>query len=219
MRMDGLALRCSFGSFVAALFSILSALAPAATTAQVVDPGVRTASTDNGPPPPLTGLTSDELAFFQDGLARFSSVKVVNSPTGDNSGLGPRFNSNSCQSCHAQPFVGGSSPAVNPLPAIASAAGATNALPWFIVSNGPIREVRFVSSNGVPDGGVHDLFVVTGRNDVASDCNISQPDFTPAGDGLSGRGGNRNIVFRIFLKVTNAEGLSSETFRDVPLVR
>src|SRR5216110_1449992 len=176
---------------LAALLVASSALTAPAAVAQVIDPGVRQAGTDNGPPPPLAGLTADELAFFQDGLARFSAVKMVRSPTGDNSGLGPRFNSNSCASCHIQPVVGGSSPSVNPLPAVAHADGATNAVPWFIVSNGPIREARFVS-----DGGVHDLFVVTNRSDAAG-CLIAQPSFAPAGNGLTGQGGNPNIVYRI----------------------
>jgi hypothetical protein len=59
---------------VAALLVGLSALGAAAALAQATDPGVRRAAADNGPPPPLAGLTSDESAFFQDGLARFSSV-------------------------------------------------------------------------------------------------------------------------------------------------
>jgi CxxC motif-containing protein (DUF1111 family) len=164
--------------------------------AQVSDPGVRHASTDHLPPPPLPGLTAYELTYFQDGLARFTSVKVVVSPTGDNSGLGPRFNSNQCSSCHVQPFIGGSSPAINPLPAVASADGATNFVPWFIVKQGPIREARFVLSHGRPDGGVHNLFVITGRSD-AGGCSISQPDFGPAGDGRTGRGGNPDVIFRI----------------------
>jgi CxxC motif-containing protein (DUF1111 family) len=179
---------------------ILAVSVFAAQAAPVTDPGVRHAASDGASPAPLPGLTADELAFFQDGLARFSAVKVVASASGDNSGLGPRFNSNSCGSCHVQPVIGGTSPPVNPLmgpTGVASAAGATNSVPWFIVPNGPIREARFIASNGVPDGGVHDLFVVTGRNDVASDCNISQPSFTPAGDGLTGRGGNPNVVYRI----------------------
>jgi CxxC motif-containing protein (DUF1111 family) len=175
-----------------------------AAHAQATDPGVRHAAADNGPPPPLAGLTADELAFFQDGLARFSSVKVVVSPTGDNSGLGPRFNSNQCSSCHLQPFVGGTSPAVNPLLAVASADGATNTVPWFITQNGPIREARFVASNGVPDGGVHNLFVITGRSDVGSSCTIAQPDFAQAGNALTGQGGNPNIVFRIPTPVLGA---------------
>ena len=182
----------------AALPFALSALGATAALAQAIDPGVRQAATDNGPPPALAGASADELNFFQDGLARFSSVKVVLSPTGDNSGLGPRFNSNQCSSCHLQPFVGGSSPAINPLPAVAGAGGATNTVPWFIVPNGPIREARFVS-----DGGVHDLFVVTGRSD-APGCIIAQPVFIPAGNGLTGQGGNRNVVYRIPTPVLGA---------------
>ena len=72
-------------------------------------------------------------------LTRFSNVKTVVSPTGDNSGLGPRFNSNQCSSCHLQPVIGGSSPAINPLLSVASADGARNSVPWFITANGPIR--------------------------------------------------------------------------------
>jgi CxxC motif-containing protein (DUF1111 family) len=183
-------------AMLAALLVAVSVLGSTASLAQATDPGVRHAAADSGPPPPLAGLTADELTFFQDGLARFSTVKVVASATGDNSGLGPRYNSDQCSSCHLQPFVGGSSPAVNPLLAVASADGATNTVPWFITKNGPIREVRFVVSNGLPDGGVHNLFVITGRSDAGS-CNLAQPDFGPAGNGLTGQGGNRNIVFRI----------------------
>jgi CxxC motif-containing protein (DUF1111 family) len=186
-----------------ALLVGLSVLFSTPSLAQAIDPGVRQAPADNGPPPPLAGLTADELAFFQDGLARFSSVKVVVSATGDNSGLGPRFNSNQCSSCHLQPFIGGTSPAVNPLLAVASADSATNTVPWFITQNGPIREARFVTSHGVPDGGVHDLFVITGRKDAVG-CNIAQPDFAPPGNGLTGQGGNRNIVFRIPTPVLGA---------------
>jgi CxxC motif-containing protein (DUF1111 family) len=69
-------------------------------------------------------------------------------------------------------------------------------VPWFVVPNGPVREARFQKSNGVADGGVHDLFVITGRAD-APGCNIAQPDFLPAGNPLTGQGGNPNIIFRI----------------------
>ncbi len=71
--------------------------------------------------------------------------------------------------------MGGSSPAQNPLLGVATAEGAANVIPWFITANGPIREARFVESNGVYDGGVHNLFVVSGRSDAGS-CNIVQPD-------------------------------------------
>lgn len=168
--------------------------------AQPSDPGVRHEPLDNTVPRPISGLGADELAFFQDGLARFGAVEVVSganpSSLRSGNGLGPRFNSNSCQSCHLQPNVGGSSPARNPLIGVATADGANNVIPWFIVPNGPIREARFVESNGVSDGGVHNLFVVSGRYD-AGNCAIVQPTFTPAGNPASGQGGNRNIVFRI----------------------
>ncbi|HYM28668.1 MAG TPA: di-heme oxidoredictase family protein, partial [Steroidobacteraceae bacterium] len=187
-------------TLVVGVFAVTTAAAQvpaAASFGGVRDPGVRQAATDGQPPPPLAGMTSDEMTFYQDGLARFQTVEVVTGAVpGQGNGLGPRFNSNSCSSCHGQPFVGGSSPIVNPLPAIAVEQGADNQVPWFITRNGPIREVRFVSSNGVPDGGVHDLWVISGRADAGS-CKIAQPSFLPAGDPVSGLGGNRNIVFRI----------------------
>ena len=157
-----------------------------------VDPGVR-----KGPPgagTALKGLTADETAFFLDGQARFAEVEIVTK--GSNNGLGPRFNSNQCFSCHSQPDAGGSSPGQNPLFEVARSNGAKNTVPWFIAQDGPIREARFKQSNGVDDGGVHNLFVITGRTD-APGCNIAQPDFLPAGNPLTGQGGNPNIVFRI----------------------
>jgi CxxC motif-containing protein (DUF1111 family) len=175
------------------------AFAPPAA-ARPIDPGVRHDPSDNAGPQPIAGLVADELAFFEDGFARFGETEVVSgagaSALRTGNGLGPVFNSNSCQSCHTQPNVGGSSPALNPLISIASADGATNAIPWFIAANGPIREARFVTSNGVADGGVHNLFVVTGRLDAGT-CTLTQPTFSPAGNPLSGQGGNRNMVFRI----------------------
>jgi CxxC motif-containing protein (DUF1111 family) len=180
-------------------FSLLAAVAAYATNsiAQAVDPGVRRAAADNTTPEPLPGLGSDELSFFEDGLVRFNAVEVVTgATTTQGNGLGPRYNSNQCASCHLQPNVGGSSPAANPLMGISNADGASNSIPWFITANGPVREARFVRSNGVYDGGVHNLFVITGRADAGS-CNIAQPDFGSAGDPLTGRGGNSNVVFRI----------------------
>jgi CxxC motif-containing protein (DUF1111 family) len=169
-------------------------LAPLAGFGEAQDPGVRKAATDGGTPPSLPGLTTDEQTFFQDGMTRFQDVEVVSG--GTNNGLGPRFNSNQCSSCHQQPFVGGSSPAANPLIAVAHADGATNQVPWFIAPNGPVREARFKTSNGVPDGGVHNTFVITGRTD-AGGCSMAQPDFTPAGNAVTGQGGNPNVIFRI----------------------
>jgi CxxC motif-containing protein (DUF1111 family) len=158
-----------------------------------VDPGVRGGSAGAGGP--LNGLAADETAFFQDGQSRFAEVEVV--ANGANNGLGPRFNSNQCLSCHAQPSGGGSSPLHNPQIAVAALNGAKNTIPWFITQNGPTREARFKrNSNGTSDGGVHAVFVITGRSD-APGCNIAQPDFLPAGNPQTGRGGNPNIIFRI----------------------
>ncbi|HXW13674.1 MAG TPA: di-heme oxidoredictase family protein [Terriglobia bacterium] len=158
-----------------------------------VDPGVRGGTPGAGGP--MNNLTADERTFFQDGFTRFAEIEVV--AGGNNNGLGPRFNSNQCLSCHSQPAPGGSSPANNPLIAVASLNGARNNVPWFITPNGPVREARFKRNpNGSNDGEVHNLFVITGRTD-APGCSISQPDFRPAGNSLTGQGGNSNIIFRI----------------------
>jgi CxxC motif-containing protein (DUF1111 family) len=158
-----------------------------------VDPGVRGGAPGAGAA--LKTLSADEAAFFQDGRNRFVEIESVTG--GQSNGLGARFNSNSCQSCHAQPSVGGSSPAANPLIAIATLNGAKNVVPWFIAQKGPIREARFKQSpDGTNDGSVHNLFVITGRNDAAG-CNIAQPNFLPVGNPLTGQGGNPNIIFRI----------------------
>jgi len=180
-----------------ALFAAVLAMSCLRMSAQNIkvakDPGVRSGAAGAGGP--LPGLTTDETAFFQDGLTRFADIEVVTG--GNNNGLGPRFNSNQCLSCHSQPAPGGSSPARNPLMAIATLNGAKNAVPWFITPNGPIREARFKRNpNGTNDGGVHNLFVISGRTDAAA-CNIVQPSFAPAGNPLSGQGGNPNIIFRI----------------------
>lgn len=178
---------------LAALVTATLATCACQAAPTLVDPGVRGGAAGAGAP--LNGLTADETAFFKDGLSRFAAVESVTG--GPNNGLGPRFNSNSCLSCHGQPNVGGSSPAANPEIAIATLNGAKNVVPWFIAQKGPIRESRFkLSADGTNDGGVHDLFVVTGRSD-ATGCNIAQPNFKPAGDPLTGQGGNPNIIFRI----------------------
>ena len=181
------------GAFVAAVLATSSVRTAAQTVKVPVDPGVRGGGAAAGTP--LPGLTADESAFFRDGLARFGNVEVVTG--GTNNGLGPRFNSIRCMSCHSQPAAGGSSPVQNPLFGVATLNGAKNVVPWFIAQNGPIREARFKRSpDGTNDGSVHDLFVITGRSD-AGGCNIAQPNFLPAGNPLSGMGGNPNIIFRI----------------------
>jgi CxxC motif-containing protein (DUF1111 family) len=68
-----------------------------------------------------------------------------------------------------------------------------NTVPSFITSNGPVREARFITVNGQPngplDGGVHDLYTIHGRTD-ASGCTLAQPNF-------SQQLADHNVVFRI----------------------
>jgi CxxC motif-containing protein (DUF1111 family) len=174
----------------------------------VHDPGLR------GDPPgaggAIPGLTADETAFFTAGLAKFVEAEGVEE------GLGPRFNSNSCFSCHAQPGTGGSSPPSNPQVEVASLEGAKNLVPWFVTADGPVREARFkLNPDRTLDGGVHALFTISGRSD-APGCSASQPDFLPAGDPHSGQGGNPNIIFRIPTPVFGAgliEAIPDDTIR------
>src|SRR6201981_2879890 len=155
-----------------------------------LDPGVR-----GGPPGaggPLGSMSTDYQNFFNAALSRFQEVDSVSGKiTNENGvGLGPRFNANSCSGCHAFPAPGGSSQANNPQIAMGVADGATNKIPRFITANGPVREARFIRNpNGTPDGGVHDLFVITGRSD-APGCNIAQQDFESAIE-------QGNIIFRV----------------------
>ena len=145
-------------------------------------------------------LNSNEQGFFLQAVERFQEVDSVSGAIAgeDGSGLGPTFNGNSCAQCHAQPTVGGSSPGLtspqNPIPnpqvALATLDGATNTVPPFISTHGPVREARFVkNSNGTPDGGVHDLYTIAGRSDAVG-CTLAQPNFASA---LA----NNNVIFRI----------------------
>jgi len=156
--------------FIALAFSAFAgAQQPTSTTSTVADPGPRGGAPGAGAP--LPGLSAAQLAVFADGQDRFQEVDGVTP-----NGLGPRFNSNSCSSCHSQPAVGGSSPRNNPQVAFANS---RNQLPAFIQANGPTREARFIKdANGNPDGGVHDLFVIAGRPDAPWNCNISQENFS-----------------------------------------
>jgi len=144
----------------------------------VSDPGVRIGVAGAGGP--IGGLTANQTAFFNAGSTAFQEVDTVAG------GLGPRFNLNSCAGCHAQPAVGGSSPAQNPQVGggVAPASQINNLVNLGLISaNGPVREVRFRS-----DGGVHDLFVITGMVGTPAGCFIVQPNFAA---------NLNNIIFRI----------------------
>jgi hypothetical protein len=52
---------------------------------------------------------------------------------------------------------------------VASKHGASNTIPSFITSNGPVHEARFkFNPDGSRDGGVHALFTIAGRADATS---------------------------------------------------
>src|SRR6266700_661175 len=133
------------------------------------DPGPRGGAASAGSH--VAGLTTAQLSVFSTGMDQFQEDEDVPA-----NGLGPRFNSNSCSSCHSQPAIGGTSPASNPLFAFANS---QNVVPPFITSTGPIREVRFIRKpDGTPDGGVHDLFTIGGRSDTPTGCNLVQENFS-----------------------------------------
>ena len=166
------------------------------------DPGVQSGNRGTGAA--LASVQANSpfgiLAFFTDGQTRFQEVESVSG--GANNGLGPRFNSNQCSSCHAQPAIGGTGVATNPQFQFTSNGVAPgNTMPSFITANGPTREARFpffFNANGSvntnsPNGGVETLFTVTGRSDAGTCTNstaLPQPSFATAV-------AENNIIFRI----------------------
>jgi CxxC motif-containing protein (DUF1111 family) len=171
------ALACS------ALATMMMAAPPPPPQGPPRDTGVRPGVPAAGRP--LTGLPGLLLALFNNADATFNEIDSVPA------GLGPGFNMNSCGGCHGFPAPGGSSPQINPQVAVANLAGATNAIPSFITTNGPVREARFkLNPDGSADGGVHDLFVITGRADAPLGCKLAQTDFAP-------QVANGNVTFRI----------------------
>jgi CxxC motif-containing protein (DUF1111 family) len=191
---------------LASVVAILAALVFTRMASAQTDPGVRS-NTGVNAGQPLASVTAspNDLAFFQTGLAQFNEHQTV---TGDNPGLGPRFNLDSCGACHSQPAPGGTSPAsgifpnVGPNPqsqviANGVVSGSTNTIPYFVFANGPVREARFPfffdqfgnPNPNAPNGGVEDLFTVSGRTDAGS-CSLQQPSFNTARV-------TNNIIFRI----------------------
>jgi hypothetical protein len=155
--------------------------------------------------------------FFLQALERFKEVDSVSGTIEAGVGLGPAFNHNSCAACHAQPAVGGTSPAVNPQvlnkdgTPFANLDGASNPAmtSGFLRADGPVREVRFIRNpDGSPDGGVHDIFTIAGRTDALG-CNLQQPNF-------AAQIANHNAIFRIPTPLFGAglvENTSDETLR------
>jgi CxxC motif-containing protein (DUF1111 family) len=216
---------------VGVAYSLGSASAQTATSARTAtDPGPRpltAAQAANNTQPKTVPSLSDEgfvtfdtptANLFQQATQRLQEVDSVSGtiatpfPEGG-SGLGPRFNSNSCASCHVFPIIGAGSPPGNftttdaggrsimgnPEVSVANIDGATNVVPSFVTANGPIREAHFVlNPDGTPDGSQHNLYTITGRTD-ARGCTIAQPNFAQQ---LAAN----NVVFRIPINL-NGDGL------------
>src|SRR5262249_48326160 len=123
---------CSLAGIAALLLASVSLPSSAPAQTRATDPGVR--GGEPGAGGPLPGLTTAEQAFFEASKEAFEEVDVVAD------GLGPRFNLDSCDGCHLQPAVGGTSPAVNPQVDMATKDGARNVVPSFIRRDGPHRE-------------------------------------------------------------------------------
>ena len=169
--------------------AVVVLLATGSATGQFVakDPGVRNDTSAAGKP--LKGLSASQIAFFEAGKDDFAEAEIVAD------GLGPRFNLDSCAGCHIQPAIGGTSPRSNPQVPLAKAFGALNNVPSFIKEDGPIREARYrYKPDGSRDGGVHALYVISGRvdgpNSDARDCTIRQEDF-------ESEVAKNNVIFRI----------------------
>jgi len=159
-------------------------------TVMATDPGPRPLPADAGSFYPT--LTANQQAIEHRLTQIFTEVNfVAGGPLVKTVGLGPRFNSNSCNSCHAYPAVGGSSPPNNPLFGIYQLEGATNTMPYFVTSNGPTIVARFpYQADGVtPDGGVHQMFTISNRTDAPGCTTMVQPNFTQAQ-------ANNDIIFR-----------------------
>src|SRR6202050_3720398 len=164
----GKAVRYSLHFVLTVSFCSLALLAIPLAHSQAKVPGPRAGAAAAGSYFPT--LNANEQLLFNQAFTRFQEVDSVSGTIEAGSGLGPTFNGNSCAMCHAQPAIGGSSPGSNspqnpinnPQIALATLDGAANTVPSFITANGPVREARFVATDGTNvnsalDGGVHDL--------------------------------------------------------------
>lgn len=150
------------GLFGALVALVINAQIVGTTTAR--DPGVR-----GGPPGfngCMSGLTVAEKAACEEGKVKFEEEEDVAT------GLGPLYNSVSCQSCHSHPATGETSPALNPLIRVATIAWASNPIPPFEKVNGPALEVREKCIGPTSNRcGVVAVYTITDRSD-APGCRV-----------------------------------------------
>jgi CxxC motif-containing protein (DUF1111 family) len=158
------------------LLTVLVSMSVPKADAVATDPGPRGGPASAGGPLPGLGAAALQLFFAgQEAIQEIDSVQGTIADTGF--GLGPRFNMDSCAGCHPHPAPGGASPPINPQVAVASKAGASNIVPFFITSDGPIRHAHVKRHpDGTPDGQIALLYTITGRVD-APGCQLQQPDF------------------------------------------
>lgn len=198
----------------ASLIVALTAVLWAQST--VTDPGVRGINWCTGCANTVgsfqSTLTTQEQESEPMATTQFETSAVVTcNSDGSNvagCGLGPRFNGNSCSSCHAQPVAGGSSPSglpsgpglcngascTNPLFQVSQSDGTdtfNNTMPSFETLYGPVLVPRYPYQSDLktPNGLVQQLFVIGGTGSSYPGCPITQPNFTQAGH-------QNNLVFR-----------------------
>src|SRR5262249_5480930 len=112
------------------------------------------------------------------GQIRFAEIDTVAT------GLGPRFNMNSCAGCHAQPASGGASPPPKP-PGAPAPPRPVPQVSEILYFHGPGRAGPF--KNGP---GVHDLYTIVGLSGTPAGCTISQPPF-------AAHLASNDVIFRI----------------------
>jgi CxxC motif-containing protein (DUF1111 family) len=181
-----------FGVLVAGLFLRVIFTSHVAAQSTAIDPGVRGGSIGAGQF--YSGITANQLAFANAGKKNFGEINSVQQA--DSIGLGPRFDSNQCSNCHAQPSAGGTTGFNNGLFQVYDLDGATNYMPFFESFTGAALNARFprqVENLSLPDNQVHQVFTITGRFDAGT-CDVAQPDFTQAS-------ADSNLSFRAILPV------------------
>jgi len=139
------------------------------------DPGPRGGKVGAGQP--VSGLTANQMGFFQNGLQRFLEVDSVGGTISGEpgNGLGPTFNDNQCASCHSQPAteaqvqVGPRFPSSGPTPKLqlANLDGASNTVPFFI-------RRRWAGSRGPPSN-ISSVPLASPAARVTVACTICSP--------------------------------------------
>lgn len=185
-----------------ALVLLLLTLAVVGEAQTAKDPGPRGGAPGAGGF--ISGLTTAQQTMEAPGASFFTEVQLVAGGQAiKRVGLGPVFDANSCNGCHAGPANGGSSLGPNVTPVASGAlcpdgtpiqttagnqlfmqyqgCGAVNTMPFFETQGGPtvVARMPYKPDLVTPDGHVHELFTITGRTDAGT-CNIQQPDFDTA---------------------------------------